>query len=409
MRLLRGVARRRRILLVVGFALLVAAAGVTLWRAGAPVQQSQKEQAAAIADTLRCPTCQGLSVADSPSTIAAGMRELIAEQLAKGRRPDEVRQFFVDRYGPWILLSPPSDGLGFLVWTLPLGAVAVAAVAAISVARRRKGSPLPAPTVEQREAAAQAYERYAADPQTWDGNDELEAALGLLHAVRTDTPDAGPPEAAAEERAVRNVVAAMSRPERPSSERNRADGSPPPQRGRSRSMAWSAVSGGFAIVLAAALSTNLAPRLVGQFSSGNEAVASPTPDLEALEREAAANADDPVAWRRAGDAAAQSGQFPRAVEAYRRALRLDPEQPGVRVALAGALLQTGAAKDAVAQLEDALRADPDDADALLLVGFLASQAGEDQAAEVALRRLLRVAPDHPAAPMARRLLDGDDE
>ena len=397
----------RRVLVAAGFAFLIAAAGVTLWRANAPVPQSQQEQAAAIADTLRCPTCQGLSVADSPSTIAAGMREIIAEQLAEGRGPNEVREFFVDRYGPWILLSPPADGLGFLVWTLPLGAVAVGAIAAIHVARRRKRSPLPAPTAEQREAAVQAYERFAADPQTWEGNDELEAALGLLHAVRTDTPDAGPPEAAAEERAVRNVVAAMSRTGRLSSARGRPVGALPPRRGRS--VAWSAVGGGFAIVLAAALSANLAPRLAGQFSSGNEVVASPTPDLEALEREAAANADDPAAWRRLGDAAVLSGQYPRAAEAYRRALKLDPERPDVRVALASTLLQTGAAGDAVAQLEDVLRADPDDADALLLVGFVARQAGEDQAAEIAWRRLLRVAPDHPAAPMARRLLDGDDE
>ena len=408
MKVLRGMAERRQVLVAVGLALLMAAAGATLWRANAPVPQSQQEVVTAIAKTLRCPTCQGLSVADSPSTIAVGMREIIAEQVAEGRRPDEIREFFVDRYGPWILLSPPADGLGFLVWTLPLGAVAVGALAAGYVARRRKRSPLPEPTADQREAATQAYERYAADLRTWDGNDELEAAVGLLHAVRTDTPDAGPPEAAAEERAVRHVVAAMSRAERTSSARDRAAGSPS-QRGRGRSVAWGAVAGGFAVVLAAALSANLAPRLAGQFSSGNEAVASPTADVEALEREAAANAEDPAAWRRMGDAATQSGQFPRAVEAYRRALKLDPEQTDVRVALASALLQTGAAGDALAQLEDALRADPDDADALLLVGFVARQAGEEQAAEIALRRLLRVAPDHPAAPMARRLLDGDDE
>ena len=393
----------RRVVLGVLSLLLIVSAGAALRQANQPVAQSQLERAAAIADTLRCPTCQGLSVADSPSSIAAGMRQIIAEQVAQGRSAEQIRQFFIDRYGPWILLSPPGDGLGFLVWMLPVGVVAAGAVAATFVARRRRRESLPAPTPAQRQAAEQAYRRYAAGPETWDGSDEVEAALSLLYAVRTDTPDAGPPEPAAEERVVRAVVASMSGPRR-RVVGGRAAGAPHSAPQRSRSVAWSGLVGGFTALLAVALTANLAPRLAGQFTSGNEVVAVPTPQVEVLEREAEAEPDDPRGWLRLADAAAQAGQFPRAAAAYRRALGLDPEQPDVRLALATVLLQLGAGRDALAQLEEVLRGDPNRADALLLVGYVAQQAGEKEAATFALRRLLRVAPSHPAAPMARRLL-----
>lgn len=77
----------------------------------------------AVAAELRCPDCQALSVAESRTAAAAAIRREIAAQLAAGRTPDAVRQYFVDRYGQWILLRPASP----LVWVAPLVTVAAAA------------------------------------------------------------------------------------------------------------------------------------------------------------------------------------------------------------------------------------------------------------------------------------------
>src|SRR5262245_17886752 len=63
-----------------------------------------------IAAQLRCVVCQNLSVADSPSEMASQMRAIIRERLAAGESPAEVQRYFVDRYGEWILLSPPRRG-----------------------------------------------------------------------------------------------------------------------------------------------------------------------------------------------------------------------------------------------------------------------------------------------------------
>lgn len=89
---------------------------------------------ALLATELRCPDCEGLAVAESPSRSAAEIRRRIDALLAEGRTPDEVRQHFVDRYGDWILLAPRSP----LPWLMP-PALALAALLAYGAWLRRRG------------------------------------------------------------------------------------------------------------------------------------------------------------------------------------------------------------------------------------------------------------------------------
>jgi len=49
----------------------------------------------------------------------------VRERLEAGESPARVVQYFVDRYGEWILLSPRRSGFTLLVWLAPLAAVAV--------------------------------------------------------------------------------------------------------------------------------------------------------------------------------------------------------------------------------------------------------------------------------------------
>jgi cytochrome c-type biogenesis protein CcmH len=101
-----------------------------------------------VAARLRCVVCQNLSVADSPSEMASQMRAIIRERLAAGESPAEVQRYFVDRYGEWILLSPPRRGFNLLVWLLPFVAVVVGLVAAGALVWRwthRPGRARPAP------------------------------------------------------------------------------------------------------------------------------------------------------------------------------------------------------------------------------------------------------------------------
>lgn len=72
-----------------------------------------------LADQLRCPVCQGLSVAASPSEAARAMRERIRELVAQGYGDEQIVDYFVDRYGTWILLAPPKQGLSWVLWVGP--------------------------------------------------------------------------------------------------------------------------------------------------------------------------------------------------------------------------------------------------------------------------------------------------
>jgi cytochrome c-type biogenesis protein CcmH len=124
---------RRTWLLVVAAAAVVVGAALLARGGGTATIQ---ERASAIAAGLRCPVCQNLSVADSPSRLAGEMRAEIEERLRAGRSDDEVRAYFVARYGEWVLLEPRS----LLPWIVPVAAVAFGLLAWALVVRRRPGA-----------------------------------------------------------------------------------------------------------------------------------------------------------------------------------------------------------------------------------------------------------------------------
>ena len=72
-----------------------------------------------IADNLRCPTCQGLSVNDSEAGFSVQIRNKVREMLMAGQDRTEIEAYFVARYGEWILRTPPAKGFNLLIWILP--------------------------------------------------------------------------------------------------------------------------------------------------------------------------------------------------------------------------------------------------------------------------------------------------
>jgi cytochrome c-type biogenesis protein CcmH len=70
---------------------------------------------------LRCPVCQGLSVADSPATMAQNMKAQVREKLAEGYDQEQILADFERSYGEFVRLEPPMRGVNWLVWLGPLG------------------------------------------------------------------------------------------------------------------------------------------------------------------------------------------------------------------------------------------------------------------------------------------------
>ncbi|HEY0723686.1 MAG TPA: cytochrome c-type biogenesis protein, partial [Pyrinomonadaceae bacterium] len=94
------------------------------------------ERTREIAAELRCVVCQNLSVADSPSEMAQQMRAIVREQVQAGKNPDEIKDFFVSKYGEWVLLRPKTTGFSALLWILPYVALGIGVVAAFWFIRR---------------------------------------------------------------------------------------------------------------------------------------------------------------------------------------------------------------------------------------------------------------------------------
>lgn len=117
--------------------------------AGAARADALDDEVRQIAEQLRCPVCQGETVADSQAPISVQMRGIIREKLQQGETRDQIIQYFVDRYGEAILTQPPKHGLNLLVWVLPLaGILAGLGILATALWARRPAPVATAPPPE---------------------------------------------------------------------------------------------------------------------------------------------------------------------------------------------------------------------------------------------------------------------
>lgn len=90
----------------------------------------------AVSAQLRCPVCQGLSLQDSPSELSQEMKDVVRQQLAEGRTPEEVKAYFVSKYGEWILMEPKPEGFNLAVYALPIIGLIAGAAFVFFTARR---------------------------------------------------------------------------------------------------------------------------------------------------------------------------------------------------------------------------------------------------------------------------------
>lgn len=128
--------KSRRLLWVLLGAVAAGALGVAVLSGGS-APETPTERVDRLAAGVRCPTCQGLSAAESDAKAASAVRAEITRRVAQGESDDHIRQALIDRYGQEILLTPEGRGIAALVWALPV--VLVIAAGAVLVLRLRRG------------------------------------------------------------------------------------------------------------------------------------------------------------------------------------------------------------------------------------------------------------------------------
>jgi len=103
-----------------------------------PVKEARVQK---LGKALRCAVCQGVSIADSPASMARAQLDTVRELVAEGKTDEEVVEYFVARYGEWVLLEPPKHGFNLLVW---LGPIALILGGFFIISRQVKRGPEPA-------------------------------------------------------------------------------------------------------------------------------------------------------------------------------------------------------------------------------------------------------------------------
>ena len=102
----------------IGFSFLTIIWGITALTFATENSQFEK-RFNQLSNKLRCPTCQGLSVKDSDAVFSTSIKSKISELIKQGKSDKEIMAYFVERYGEWILRSPPVSGFNIVLWLLP--------------------------------------------------------------------------------------------------------------------------------------------------------------------------------------------------------------------------------------------------------------------------------------------------
>lgn len=102
-------------------------------------EPAEEARAQALDREIRCVQCQNEPIAQSTADIAADMRRLVRERIRAGESDAEIRSYFRDRYGDFVLFRPPLDARTWLLWGAP-ALIAAAGLMAVLATRRRRGA-----------------------------------------------------------------------------------------------------------------------------------------------------------------------------------------------------------------------------------------------------------------------------
>ncbi len=107
-----------------------------------------------LAREIRCVVCENEPVALSSAEIAVDMRKAIRERIAAGDSDAQVRRFFAERYGEFVLLRPRIGADTLALWGAPLALLLLGGLGLYFASLRGQTATTEGPTIDDEQAMA---------------------------------------------------------------------------------------------------------------------------------------------------------------------------------------------------------------------------------------------------------------
>lgn len=104
---------------------------------------AQEARAQSLEMEIRCVQCENEPIAQSTADIAGDMRRLVRERVAAGDSDTEIRAYFRQRYGDFVLFRPPFDARTWALWGAPFLLLAAGLAGIFALRGRRDGQAAP--------------------------------------------------------------------------------------------------------------------------------------------------------------------------------------------------------------------------------------------------------------------------
>ena len=79
----------------------------------------EDNRAADLNKTIMCPVCPSETIDQSQNILAVQMRSIVEEKVEQGGSDDQIKNFFIERYGASVVSTPPKSGVDLIAWIVP--------------------------------------------------------------------------------------------------------------------------------------------------------------------------------------------------------------------------------------------------------------------------------------------------
>ncbi len=91
-----------------------------------------------LTQNFRCLVCQNQSIADSDAPLATDLRKVVYEQILAGKSDKEIENYLIQRYGNYVVFTPPLNLHTLALWGLPVVILLFGMIIAINIIRKAR-------------------------------------------------------------------------------------------------------------------------------------------------------------------------------------------------------------------------------------------------------------------------------